>query len=151
MISAAEAYFIASNFAKKKEWGHPGVYYFDVKPAEEFTDYYYFDFAIIVVDAELFKGTRLAGAPSILIDKITGRARVITFGQLAKLRRTEKEGIHDLYQLLIKLTENDPYLDILQTAYNLDSKGLLVLKKLIRNKEISKRIARDLASRILDG
>ena len=122
MIPATEAHNLASNFAKTK-MGLSGVYCFDVKPAEDFTDYCYFDLVIIILDEQLFGGSRIAGPRGILVNKVSGNPQTVSFGKFAELTQTEKH-INELFQLLSNLTENGPTWDKLKKDYHLDSNGL---------------------------
>ncbi|MFT3934121.1 MAG: hypothetical protein QM726_10935 [Chitinophagaceae bacterium] len=60
--------------------------YFDVKPGREFKDCFYFDFIMVDKFGNITKYPPAAGgAPGVIVNKLTGKVKTITFGELFQL------------------------------------------------------------------
>ena len=85
MVTINKAEEIALNFAKAQGEVLPGIYY-GITKGREYSKWFYFDFLLVNKDGVVPEEPPMAGgAPGIVVDKESGRASMISFGELAKL------------------------------------------------------------------
>lgn len=109
--------------------------YSDLK---EFTSRYYADFQLLTVEGKIpdelpFVG----GASGFTIDKKTKVVAVLSFGEYASFQNRELE-IEELYQQLLAIKSNNKGFSQLKVKYNLNSKNLLELKRMLDNIDLEK-------------
>lgn len=86
MITSEQAHDLAKSYSQDLGEVLPGIY-FSVKAAGEFSHCYYFDFIISDKQGNLLREPpMIGGAPGVIVDKLTGTVKTISFGELSKLR-----------------------------------------------------------------
>lgn len=86
MVTVQEAYQIARSYSKEMGEVYPDIF-LDVKAGKDFDSCFYFDFTIVDKFGDRPKEPpMLGGAPGVIVDKITGAVKIITFGELAKMK-----------------------------------------------------------------
>lgn len=86
MVTSQKAYELAKSYSKDLGEVLPDIY-FDVKASREFSDSFYFDFIIVDKFGHIPKEPpMIGGAPGVVVDKLTGAVKTISFGELSKLK-----------------------------------------------------------------
>lgn len=86
MITSEMAYELAKSYSKDLGQVLPDIY-FSVKASVEYSSCYYFDFVIVDKFGNPSKeDTRIGGAPGVVVDKLSGAVKTISFGELSQLK-----------------------------------------------------------------
>ncbi len=86
MVSSQKAYELAKSFAKSQGEVLPDIY-LDVKAGKELQDCFYFDFILVDKFGNIpNEPVSAGGAPGLVVNKMTGEVKTISFGELFKLK-----------------------------------------------------------------
>ncbi|MGH1385221.1 hypothetical protein [Kordia sp.] len=126
----------------------PG-YKFGYGELKEFICTYYFDFIFLNLDGNISEEPPVAGGPcGFTIDKKTFEIENLTFADLGMLEQNERE-LNDIYHKIKNIKENNSSLNWLKSTFNLNSKQLLKIKKVIDNTEFEKETALEQINQII--
>lgn len=86
MVTSQKAYKLARSYSMGMGEVLPDIY-FDVKPGKEFRDCFYYDFIIVDKFGNIpNEPPMIGGAPGVIVDKLTGLVKPVSFGELSKLK-----------------------------------------------------------------
>jgi hypothetical protein len=136
-MTISEARHIARNYASGLGEALPGFKY-GIGYEEDFFDKFYFDFIFLDVGGLDAKEPPFAGgARGITVDKKTSEVSVMSHGGYAALAHRQNE-LNQTYELFKGLKENRENLSLIKSKYNLTSKNLLSLLKVLEENSLSK-------------
>lgn len=86
MVTLQKAYELAKSYTSDLGEVLP-EFYFDIRFNQEFRESFYFDFIIVDKNGDTPKEPpMIGGAPGVIVNKITGAVKTVSFGELSKLR-----------------------------------------------------------------
>ncbi|MBT1696186.1 hypothetical protein KK083_04830 [Fulvivirgaceae bacterium PWU4] len=121
---------------------------FGIGEMTEFLTCYYFDFRLLDANDQEYKEPPVAGAPGFIVSKNDKQAKTISLGDLGALKRREVE-LTEIYQMLADVKERNTSLMKLKSKYDLTSKQLLCVKRLLDDHEIDRNSSEELITEIL--
>lgn len=117
---------------------------------EEFTSKYYFDFIWLTLDGQIPEEPPVAGgARGFIVDKHTRQVQVLTHGDYTDFKNEEKR-LTEIYHLLTDFKNGQKRLTELKAKFNLNSKQLLELSKVIGDTELSRERTQEITNSLLD-
>lgn len=113
---------------------------YDYANKKEFTYKYYFDFVFKQVDGQVSLEPPVAGgACGFCIDKKTREVINVTFAELGEIQFNERK-LNTAYNEITNVKESNKSLSWLKDTYNLSSKQLLGVIRIVKSKDLKKEI-----------
>ncbi len=148
-MDSSEAQIIATKFLDEIGEVMKGFKYGLNSKFEEFNDVFVFEYIYLKLDGRIPKNPPIAGGPrGVCINKKDKKVVFITYGDYFELVQSEKL-INETYILFTQFQKNKDNLSYIKSRYNLTSKQLLDLSKLIENETINREQVLEFIERIL--
>ena len=105
---------------------------------KEYVSKHYYDFVFVTLEGKIPKEPPIAGgACGFTVDKKTRKIEMLSFGDLGLLEQHEEE-LNEVYSRLTEIKNDSKSLNWLKSKYNLTSRELLKIKKVLSATELGR-------------